>query len=113
MNEATRVWLLTGLPGRQEGRTRTYRFEVGRFAYLPTPRGTLDLRIPERPARDAMGRPRYPEQAAWIEATLREQGIEAEAIWWSHWRFATPEAAHRFEALLRSLGAVGESICDG
>ena len=103
-----RVWWLTGLPGLAEASQQTYRFCVGTFAYLPARHGRpLYLRTPQTPAKDAEGRPRHPEQAAWVRAALAQHGIRAHEIWWGR-RFRTPQDAQRFETLLQAWGAVQE-----
>lgn len=105
-----RNWVLHGLPGQPEHQDQAYRFYVGPLSHVSSSdERALYLRIPEKPHRDAEGRPRHPEQAKWIERTLAEHKIRAKAIWWSHWQFRTVAAAEKFEALLQKLGATLES----
>ena len=100
------TWIIVGLPGYQENRRRTYYFYLGSLPENhPNDDRTIELRIPEMPHRDAEGRPRYPEQAAWIREVLQENKINAQEIWWSQWQFKTPKDAERFENMLKNLGA--------
>ncbi len=84
-----------------------YDFYIGHLGYLiPEGKQTIYLHIPELPARDAEGRPKYPEQADWINQVLTGQHINAKNIWWSHWRFDTTHDAIDFEQYLQTLGAM-------
>ncbi len=97
---------MRGLPGRPEMEKTAYEFYIGPLHYVPPYDMTsLYLHIPEMTHRDAEGRPRFPEQEAWVNGMLARHGIDADGIWWSHWRFATPEGAASFERVLLESGA--------
>lgn len=101
-----RTWYIKGLPGSMNKAQQTYRFEIGPLAYLPPyDERTIYLHIPEIPNRDAEGRPRHPEQAAWIREILQNREIKAKEVWPSHWRFSTPQEAKLFEDILKEFGA--------
>jgi hypothetical protein len=103
---AARTWRLAALPDGTTPDHGAYTFYVGPLDHVPDGDTKRFLHIPEHPNRDAEGRPAHPEQAAWVEATLKAHRIAAPALWWSHWAFATDAEATRFEALLETLGAV-------
>jgi hypothetical protein len=98
-----RCWQLIGLPGVPETLEIVYDFYIGIF---PEEKQEIYLHIPEIPARDAEGRPKYPEQEGWIEKILAAQHINAKYIWWSLWQFASRDDAISFEKLLWKFGAM-------
>lgn len=101
-----RRYTMDGLPGSDETKGTLYEFYIGGLHYVPPyDSKNLYLHITEMTHRDAEGRPRFPEQEAWIRRVLAERKIDAEGIWWSHWRFATPEDAASFERVLLENGA--------
>jgi hypothetical protein len=99
-------WQLKGLPDISETSQKIYVFEIGHLDYIyPEGKQEIYLHIPEIPARDAEGRPQYPEQEVWINTILATQHINAKEIWWSHWQFASIGDAMAFEKYLQEIGA--------
>lgn len=98
-----RSWQLQGLPGVPETLEIVYNFSIGHF---PEGKQEIYLHIPEIPARDAEGRPKYPEQEVWIDKILATQPISAKNTWWSLWQFASMDDAIAFEKLLWEFGAM-------
>jgi len=105
-------WQIKGLPDVSETSERIYVFEIGHLDYIP-PEGKQEiyLHIPEISARDAEGRPQYPEQEIWINKTFATQHIYAKDVWWSHWQFASNGDAMAFERYLQKIGASHSNGC--
>ncbi|WP_420644482.1 hypothetical protein [Candidatus Leptofilum sp.] len=95
---------MQGLPQADGSRLhpkQEYTFWFGNPAYMPGNSKTI-LHIPEQPHRDANGRPRYPEQAHWIDNVIRDEQLKVTAVWSSHWRFENEAALHNFLQLLNT-----------
>ncbi|WP_420627981.1 hypothetical protein [Candidatus Leptofilum sp.] len=95
---------MRGLPqadGRRLHPEQEYTFWFGYPAHLPG-NSKIILRIPEQPHRDANGRPRYPEQAQWIDNVIQQERLNITAVWSSHWRFENEAALHHFLRLLNT-----------
>jgi hypothetical protein len=98
-----RFWQLKGLSDVPETLENVYNFCIGLF---PEKEQEFYLHIPEIQARDAEGRPKYPEQEVWINKIFATQTINAKYIWWSLWQFASMDDAIAFEKLLWKFGAM-------
>jgi hypothetical protein len=102
-NGAMRLWILT-----RRSKERGVLLERYRFQIVPSPAGTLSLDAETEPEGPTFRR----RQVALVRRILTQQQIAAKKTpRQPRWQFPTPDAANRFEQVIKKKGALyqGES----